>query len=131
VPEREVRRDTMGNVKNNKASVKKTRELAEVLAKHAPEFEGKSTDDAETTAGSLRRLAIRMHKLAEVACCRDTTDGEKKEDEENDESFRRLCSSIGCRANISGDPRGYVAHIVFPDGHHNTWGGAEHGYGID
>tara|TARA_R110000824_G_C14946572_1_gene650447 strand:+ start:309 stop:722 length:414 start_codon:yes stop_codon:yes gene_type:complete len=36
----------------------------------------------------------------------------------------------GYTLNLS-DPRGYCVHIVRPDGRHNTWGGASHGWGIE
>lgn len=111
---------------------KMTRSLADVLLAHAPGFKGKkrNEDRALLVARMLRKIGKRAHKLAEIQCNREMTDSERAEDEETDETFRALCLSIGCKANLSGDPRGHVAHIVFPDGTHNTWGGSEHGYGV-
>lgn len=31
---------------------------------------------------------------------------------------------------FDGDPRGYTVKLLLPSGKHNTWGGAEDGYGV-
>lgn len=31
---------------------------------------------------------------------------------------------------VGGDPRGYCLKIIMPSGRHNTWGGAEEGWGF-
>ena len=77
------------------------------------------------------RLAARMRKLAEHACNRELTKAEEREDGRVDAAFKALCAEIGCRAYLSGDPRGLCAHIVFPNGAHNTWGGRECGWGVE
>ncbi len=41
-----------------------------------------------------------------------------------------LATRHGARADLSGDPRGYVVKLHLPSGRWNTWGGQESGYGV-
>ena len=41
-----------------------------------------------------------------------------------------LATSMGWSLRSSGDPRGYVWKLTFPNGAYNTWGGKEDGYGV-
>lgn len=109
---------------------------------------GLDPEEAESVARKMRRLGFKAVRLAEAACNRELTPAEEREDARLDAAFKALCESIGAKANMSGDPRGYVYHVVLPpfpgaepgkvaqrDGHnwhppYNTWGGAEHGWGV-
>lgn len=121
-----------------------TQKLADTLLAHAPGLMPPKRESnevriakgpariarAQMIARILRSLGKRIHKHAENECNREVSARETARDEETCETFRIVCASIGCKANLSGDPRGHCAHVVFPDGAHNTWGGAEHGWGV-
>jgi hypothetical protein len=105
---------------------KGVQELAIAIRKHAP----KGKRQARGIAGAMYTVATRMHTIAEHACNRELSPREVREDGELDAAFKALCSYIGCRARLNGDPRGYVASVLFPDGAYNSWGGAECGWGV-
>lgn len=41
-----------------------------------------------------------------------------------------LCADLGIVPDFGGDPRGYTVKVKLPNGAHNTWGGAEDGWGV-
>jgi hypothetical protein len=101
-------------------------ELAAALLKHAP----KLSADAFKVARRMRRLAIPAARLAETACDRGLTRREEDTSAKLELAFKALCESVGCKARIYGDPRGFVFSVLFPDGFHNSWGGSECGFGV-
>ena len=111
--------------------------LAEQLWRYAPAQP--SAEEALRTAHAMRRVGLKLGRLAVVACNRSLTPREEAEEARACEAFRALCASVGCTALVQGDPRGYVARVVFPeveeeDGFaprpHNTWGGPDSGWGV-
>lgn len=118
--------------------------LAELLARVAnPEIEAHAVHnfraDHYERAEALIRLAGEHAKLAEHACNRELTarevEREKTIEREIAAQLRAVRAdggSIG--VTFEGDPRGYTVKLHLPpiDGRkpHNTWGGAESGWGI-
>ncbi len=45
-------------------------------------------------------------------------------------AIENICKENGFSVRFDGDPRGYTTKIAFPDGSHNTMGGAEDGWGV-
>lgn len=41
-----------------------------------------------------------------------------------------VCAPFKLPVILGGDPRGSTVRVKFPSGVYNTWGGAEHGYGV-
>lgn len=101
-------------------------ELKRVLSEEL----GLNSDASRIAASRLRRTGLRLQRLAVHACNRELSKHEEKEDAELWEHFKILCSDLGCGWHLSGDPRGYVCHIVFSSGRNNTMGGAECGWGV-
>lgn len=88
--------------------------------------------EATHVADEMVRLKRTAHHLAECHCNGELTDEQREMTQRTDERFGDLCASIGATAVLSGDPRGCVYHVWFPGtkAPHNTWGGAEKGWGI-
>lgn len=85
-------------------------------------------DDVEV----IRKMAQAFHRIATNQCNRELTRREIKEAETREqEGLVNIASRYrGILFSTSGDPRGYVLHIHFPDGRYNTMGGPEDGYGV-
>lgn len=41
-----------------------------------------------------------------------------------------IADHYGATVKLGGDPRGYVVKLILASGRHNTWGGAESGWGV-
>jgi len=96
-----------------------------VLEEHAPKQPARPW---RTHALAMRRAAFKLERYAVLSCNRELRRFEELDDTRATILFEELCAEVGCTARF-GDPRGYVAHIVFPDGYCNTFGGPEAGYG--
>lgn len=108
-------------------------ELAAVLLAHAPALlDGPPREPsyAEAFADRLLADARILASYAEAECSRPVGDDERAGAEAAENAFGVACRQLGCEPLVTGDPRGYVARILFPDGAHNTWGGAESGWGV-
>jgi hypothetical protein len=102
--------------------------LAEAIEKHATKVpEGSSP---VSVARALRRLAIPLARLSVVSCNGEQSAAQVRQEVRLEARFREVCESIGCGARFTGDPRGFTARILFPDGAANTWGGASEGWGV-
>jgi len=98
--------------------------------------------DALKSPSAVAQDAIALQKLGRQA---DSNAIALSNAYRNQDAFAKRCKSIakraadilepyGLRANVGGDPRGYCLKITAAPGQpaipHNTWGGAEYGYGI-
>ena len=88
-------------------------------------------------ARQLRRSGRAMLKSAENECSHGETPQNQAAWARNEARFKTLAAGAGLGTYISGDPRGYVAHVIFPDPanhrhsvRYNTLGGAECGWGV-
>lgn len=95
--------------------------------------EGTSEERVAEDAALLGRIGKRLHRLAEQECSR-----ELRESEEDDQAaLAALAREViakrydGLGVMVNGDPRGYALKLRCRDGEYNTWGGAEHGFGVD
>lgn len=86
--------------------------------------EGGSLADAR----AILRDAATLQRLAVTACNRELTPSEEKRF--GHAAGRVEHVAMNFKADIGGDPRGYVVKLHFPSGAYNTWGGKESGYGV-
>ena len=94
--------------------------------------DGRRDNEVASDAAALKRKAESLSRLAVEACNRGLTEREERRVEAMQD---RLASIVingyeGVRLRFGGDPRGYVVALVCRDGEHNSWGGAESGWGI-
>lgn len=81
---------------------------------------------------SLLRDSRAIARLAEAECNR----GLSGREEAREEALRARIAALvsegydGLTPRFGGDPRGYVVKLVCRDGEHNSWGGAEEGWGV-
>ena len=97
------------------------------VMKHAPA--GKPNERA-ALAWALLDLAPIYGRIQETACNRSLTTEEARTEVRTEESIRGIAKELGCGVQFGGDPRGYTVKLMFPDGHFNTWGGKESGFGV-
>lgn len=88
-------------------------------------------------ARKLRTSGRAMMRAAEQECNTGETIKTRMAWARNQAKFTALATAAGLGVYISGDPRGYVAHVIFPDAadktksvRFNTLGGAECGWGV-
>jgi hypothetical protein len=83
-------------------------------------------------AAEIRRAAERLASLAEADCNRGLSAREEAKEGRLREQIAALVAEgyDGMTARFGGDPRGYVVALVCRDGEHNSWGGAESGWGV-
>jgi hypothetical protein len=75
----------------------------------------------ETKACSACSMGYAPETLARDGACRECRTARRAQ---------KLAESCGFRVNTSGDPRGYVLRVMFPNYAYNTWSGADQGYGV-
>ena len=83
--------------------------------------------------GEVIRRARRHNRMAGTACNRNLSDREKSADKTNEDRIMALIRENAVDkvpVKFGGDPRGYTVKVMLPNGHSNTWGGPEDGWGI-
>lgn len=78
----------------------------------------------------LMQLAKTAQHYSVTACNQELTPRQEKRATAADHNAQQLATALGLQCHIGGDPRGYVYHLILPDGSYNTWGGPTHGWGI-
>lgn len=115
-------------------SRKERHEFIATLYEHSP-HEWKETDGPmfiQRQAELLMRYSATLHRLAEELCngyqdwqgnwdAKRTSLAEKKQ-ERIERKAAQVAAAIGGKVITSGDPRGCVLKVVFPDGYTNDWG---------
>jgi hypothetical protein len=97
--------------------------LTAVLAKYTP-VSVFSSQEIARDAVEIVRLATTIQRIAVIACNRELSEREKRRDEACEENLRILLAKYKATVSTSGDPRGYVVKVRFPDGErHNDYGG--------
>lgn len=104
-----------------------TREQARAFADLALRLDGLALCPIDFAEG-LVRLARSYQRLQETACNRELTRREKTREANLERRIAEECKAIGLGVTFSGDPRGFVVKLQFPDGASNTWG--QDGWGI-
>ena len=77
---------------------------------------------------SLLRNARSYQRLSELSCNQELTKRENARALSLEKTMREQAASLGLGITFSGDPRGFVVKLQFPDGASNTWG--QDGWGI-
>lgn len=95
---------------------------------------------ALTLAPELMRLARRYDRIQVRQCNgHQTFDGrwdeaaaakDERAEERLQEKVAKLLEPHGIKVRWGGDPRGYTMGLLLSPGRNNTWGGAEHGWGV-
>lgn len=89
-------------------------------------------DEVASDATEIRRAAEHLSSLAEADCNRGLSGREEAKEARLREKVVALVAEgyDGLTPRFGGDPRGYVVALVCRDGEHNSWGGAESGWGV-
>lgn len=109
--------------------------LAVQFARLCPHIKASEiSGDIET----LGRLGARLVRHEERMCsCADYYNAHTAEDGSNPIGERiearaaKIAAKYGAKINAQGDPRGYCLYIVRDGLRGNTWGGDEHGFGVN
>lgn len=91
---------------------------------------------ADVTA--LARIGTRAARHAARMCSEEgyynahvDEDGNDTLDDKLEAKAQKIAEKYGLTARTAGDPRGYVLYLTGPGLRGNTWGGDEHGFGIN
>lgn len=105
--------------------------LADVLRRH-----NSSWSDAlfyDKACSLLLRHAATHERIQESICSDELTEPQEQarsaREQLLEDRIRAIAESMSLTVEFSGDPRGFTVKL-FGVGTHNTWGGAESGYGI-
>lgn len=86
----------------------------------------------------LGNLGARINRHCEKMCSYEwyytqhsDENGEDKTLPKLEAKAAKLASQIGCEIDCNGDPRGYCLYLKRPGLRGNTWGGDEHGWGLN
>lgn len=96
---------------------------------------------ASVIAADVRKLGTigkRAHRHAERMCSEEgyynahtDEDGNDTLDDKLEAQAQKIASKYGLQARTAGDPRGFVLYVTGKGIRGNTWGGDEHGFGIN
>lgn len=80
------------------------------------------------------RNAHSYQGLAILECNQELTPRQKARKKSLEEKMMAYCATVGIVPSFSGDPRGFVVKVRWPDlgekTPFNTWGGPEDGWGV-
>lgn len=109
-------------------------ERKQFLAMLVAEFPHRPRSLVIAMGRNLMARATTAQRLSELFCSVEMSEAEtarqERKDEVNDAAIEAICKAWGLKARLDGDPRGYVVKLLLPSGRHNTWGGAECGWGV-
>lgn len=105
-----------------------TRAEARALAELACKLDARCAPGPVYFAELLIRLARSYQRIQETACNRELTPREKAREKSLERRLTEEAKARGLGITFSGDPRGFVVKLQFPDGASNTWG--QDGWGI-
>ena len=107
-----------------KDEAKRRAEAIAVVARNFP-----AVKDAARLQDDLYGLGIQCQRNAEKLC---NIEGYEDQREQLRAKLEKIKARHGVEftASVSGDPRGHCLKVIMPQGDHNTWGGAEDGYGF-
>lgn len=91
---------------------------------------GVSPHQALAVAGTLRRHARTLSRLAVRACNVGLTEREEARRREAERRVASFAALYGMTVKTDGDPRGYVLKVLLPTGLYNTLGGVSDGWGV-
>ena len=102
-----------------------------VLAAYIALIGKRTPSQAAEDAAELCRLADSLNRLNETACNSGLSTQQETRQQKLQERVKAVLEIAGLPLNhFEGDPRGFAVYIDLPDGHYNSFGGREHGYGI-
>lgn len=76
----------------------------------------------------MLRNAVSYQRLSELSCNQELTTRQKSRARSLEAAIRAGAASLGLGVTFTGDPRGFVVKLQFPDGASNTCG--NDGWGI-
>lgn len=100
-------------------------EFREVILK-----EGTGLPNVMDWCDKIMKCARLARHYAVAACNYELSKRQISRGESNDSKIESLAKVAGFKAITRGDPRGYVVKLLLKSGRYNTWGGAEHGFGV-